>query len=284
MSDTPPPRLNKAPFWIADALLLGTAVVLVALGSRPLSVWEGVSVAACVGLGGWLAVLPFLREYEASLKWAETDRLAQTGERLQQLEVVAERIAGATAQWQGVQESARQTAEAAKGVAERLARDAETFAGAVSRTSDGEKQTLKLEVDKLRRAEGGWLQAVGRMMDHIFALHVAAVRSGQPSVVEQLDRFHAACREALRRVGFVPVVAAPDEPLDPRKHQPVDGSRPQPGARVHETVAPGYVYQGQWIRPVVVKVAGGDEAAEPGSPAESAGRLAEDPGAPSGGA
>ena len=256
MSDSLPPRLNKAPFWIADAALLGTAGLLVAFGARPLSVWEAVSVAACVGLGAWLAVLPFLREYEASLKFAETDHLADTMAKLQQLDVVADRIAVATSQWQGVQESARQTAETSRTVVERLAREAEAFAGAVSRTAEGEKQTLKIEVDKLRRAEGEWLQAVGRIMDHVFALHVAAVRSGQPSVAEQLDRFHGACREALRRVGFVPMVAAPDEPVDPRKHQPADGSRPQAGSRVDETVAPGYVYQGQWIRPIVVKIAG----------------------------
>ncbi|MCC6232422.1 MAG: hypothetical protein IT580_07240 [Verrucomicrobiales bacterium] len=276
--------MNKAPFWMADLALLGTACLLVALGSRPLTVWEGLSVAACVGLGGWLAVLPFLREYEASLRWAETDRLADTSAKLEQLDTVADRIAGATGQWQVAQESARQTAEVAKGVVERLAREAEAFASAVSRTSDGEKQTLKLEVDKLRRAEGEWLQAVARIMDHVFALHLAAVRSSNPAVVEQLDRFHAACREALRRVGFVPVVATPDEAFDPRKHQTADGARPGPGARVHETVAAGYVYQGQWVRPVVVKISEDPAAAGETSAVASGGAGEGEGGAVEGGA
>ncbi|MBL9136447.1 MAG: hypothetical protein JNK85_11290 [Verrucomicrobiales bacterium] len=258
------PRLNKMPFWFADATLLAAAAVLVAVGGRPLKAWEMIAVVACVAIGGWLAVLPFLKEYEADVKLAETGSLDRTMEKLTQLDTVADRIAGATGQWQGVQDRAAQTAEMAKGVVERLAREAESFAVAVSRTSDAERQKLKLEVDKLRRAEGEWLQAIGRIMDHVFALHVAAVRSGQPALAEQIDRFHGACRDALRKVGFVPVVAAPDEVYDPRRHQVADGSRPTEGARVDETVAPGFVFQGQMIRPIIVKVVDGDSSAVAG--------------------
>ncbi|MCC7374105.1 MAG: hypothetical protein IT581_05590 [Verrucomicrobiales bacterium] len=259
------PRLNKLPFWFADATLLAVATVLVAVGSRPLKLWEMVAVVVCAALGGWLAVMPFLKEYEAAVKLAETDGLTRTMEKLNQLDTVAERITAATSQWQGVQERATQTAELAKGVVDRLAREAESFAVAVSRTSDGERQKLKLEVDKMRRAEGEWLQGVGRIMDHVFALHVAAVRSGQPALAEQIDRFHGACREALRKVGFVPVLATPDELFDPRRHQIADGTRPADGTRVDETVAPGFVYQGQMIRPIIVKV-----IAEPGAATELA--------------
>jgi hypothetical protein len=210
-------------------------------------------------------VLPYLREYEAVAKLREGDRLAEATAKLNNLEVLAERIAGATSQWQAVQDRARQTAEMARETVERLTRDADALASTVARTADSEKQNLKLEAAKLRRAEGDWLQAAGRVMDHVFALHVAAVRSSQPAVREQMDRFHAACREALRRVGFVSIVAAPDELFDPRKHQTVDGSPPAEGARVDETVAPGFVFQGQMLRPVVVRV-GAKQAAPAGRP------------------
>lgn len=257
MSDANMPRLNKLPFLVADAVLILTAATLVVAGGRPLGGWEMLAVAACGALGGWLAVLPFLKEYEASIRWAETGRLAETTARLDQLDVVAERIASATSQWQSVQDRATQTAELARGVVDRLAREAETFAGVVQRTSEGDRQTLKLEVEKLRRIEGDWLQAVGRVMDHVFALHVAAVRSGQRGLVEQIDRFHAACREALKRVGFMPIVAAPDEPFDPRKHQLPEGGEVPPGSLVDETVAPGFVFQGRLLRPIIVRLAGG---------------------------
>lgn len=275
--------MNRVPFWFADAILLLTAGVVVAVGARPLRAWEVAAVVVCVGAGAWLSVWPAKRTYEAELRESDTDRLAETVARLGQLDVVADRIAAATGQWQAVQERATQSADLAKGVVDRLAREAEAFATAVSRSSDGEKQTLKLEVEKLRRAEGEWLQSVGRLMDHVFALHLAALRSGQPGVIEQIERFHAACREALRRVGFVPLVAAPDDVFDSRKHQVAEGPRPPEGTRIDETVAAGYMYQGQLLRPIIVKVvlpgardAGPD--AEP--PADTAtGPVGEAPGA-----
>ncbi len=276
MSEGKDPRLNRLPFWFADAMLLLTAGALVAVGGRPMRFWEMIAVVACVALGGWLSVLPALREYEATVKLVETDHLEQTMAKLRDLDVVADRIAGATSQWQGVQERAAQTAEQARGVVDRLAREAESFAMAVSRTADGEKQTLKLELEKLRRAESEWLQAVGRVMDHIFALHLAAVRSGQPGVAEQIDRFHGACREALRRVGFVPIVAAPDEPFDPRKHQVAEGPRPPEGSKIEETVGAGYLYQGQLLRPIIVKISrppGVSEASEAGAPNAGTGEV-----------
>ena len=252
MSDSTP-RLGKLPFWLADAMLIATAAALVAYGSRPLGVWEMAAITVCVALGAWLAVTPFLREYDASVHLAHTDRLRETAVKLEQLDALAERIGAATSQWQTVQDTATRTAETSRQIVERLSREAETFATAVTRSSDAERQRSKLEIDKLRRAETDWLQAVGRVMDHIFALHVAAVRSNQPAVTEQIDRFHGACREALRRVGFNPVVAAPDEPFDPRKHQVAEGERPPEGARIDETVAPGFLYQGQLVRPIIVR-------------------------------
>ncbi len=256
MSEGKTPQLNRLPFWFADATLLLTAAFLALSSRQSVGAWEMLAIVACVGLGGWLAVLPVLREYDAMVEAAETGQLAATMDKLRDLDVLADRIAAATGQWQSVQDRATQAAETSRGVVDRLAREAETFASAVSRTADGEKQTLKLEVDKLRRAEGEWLQAVGRVMDHVFALHLAALKSAQPGVSEQIDRFHAACRDALRRVGFIPIVAAPDELFDPRKHQVADGPRPADGARIDETVAAGYLYQGQILRPVIVRVAG----------------------------
>ncbi len=258
------PRLGKWPFFFADVVLLGTAATLVALGQRPLELWPMLAVVGCAGLGAWLAVLPYLKEYDGALKLAETGRLADTAARIGQLEDVADRIAAATSQWQAVHESARSTAETARGIAEKLGRDSRELAATVARTSDEEKQNLRLEVDKLRRGEGDWLQAVSRVMDHVFALHVAAVRSGQPAVVQQIEKFHAACRDALRRVGFSTQVAAPDERFDPRRHQCIDGAAPGPDARVDETVAPGLIYQGQMLRPIIVRVL--REPATPPSP------------------
>lgn len=290
MSEGKTPQLSRMPFWFADATLLLTAGLLVMSAGRALGLWEMLAVVGCVALGAWLAVLPVLKEYDVAVRLAETDHLASTMAKLKDLDVLAERIAAATGQWQAVQDRATQTAELSRGMVDRLTREAESLASVVSRTSDGEKQTLKLEVDKLRRAEGDWLQSVGRVMDHVFALHVAALKSGQPGVMDQIERFHAACREALRRVGFVPVVASPDEVFDPRKHQVAEGQRPPEGAKIDETVAPGYLFQGQMLRPIIVKVmqpggvsgpqalAGGEETGAADGPSGTSGEPVE-PGA-----
>jgi len=63
-------------------VLILTAAVLVAVGSRPLRGWEMLAVTLCCAFGGWLAVLPFLKEQDAAVKLAETDGLAETAARL----------------------------------------------------------------------------------------------------------------------------------------------------------------------------------------------------------
>ena len=84
-TNTNAPTLNKLPFWFADAMLVAAAATLVAVGARPLRVWEMVAVTVCVAFGGWLAVLPFLKEYELASRFAETNRLADTTAKLQEL-------------------------------------------------------------------------------------------------------------------------------------------------------------------------------------------------------
>jgi hypothetical protein len=131
----------------------------------------------------------------------------------------------------------------------------------MQKASDSEKATLRLEVEKLRRGEGQWLQVLVNLLDHVFALYQAGSRSGQPNLEAQLGRFQEACRDVVRRVGLVPFEAQTDEPFDPAKHQlPDDDPPPAPDARVGQTLAAGYAFQGQLVRRslVVVRPAGSE--------------------------
>jgi hypothetical protein len=120
-------------------------------------------------------------------------------------------IAAATDQWALVQDatkgSAEKTAAGAHEIAERMAAEIREFNEFQAKLNDSEKAALRLEVEKLRRTEGEWMQVVVRILDHIFALHNAAARSGQPELAEQIAHFQNACRDAARRVGLTPFVA-----------------------------------------------------------------------------
>jgi molecular chaperone GrpE (heat shock protein) len=126
--------------------------------------------------------------------------------------------------------------------------EARAFQQFLEKANDSERGHLRLEVEKFRRSEADWLQVLIRILDHVFALFQAAVRSGQPTLVEQLAGFQRACREVALRVGLVPFEAQVGEPFDKQRHQ-VGGEDEVPeDGRIADTLATGYRFQGQQIR------------------------------------
>jgi molecular chaperone GrpE (heat shock protein) len=208
-----------------------------------------------VALGACLAVLPFVLEYRAAARLAETGELETIFSKIQNVEQLAAQIGYATSQWQTVRECADKTAGAAQKISDRMAAEVKEFSEFLQRSNDGEKAALRLETEKLRRGETEWLQVVVRMLDHVHALHRAAEQSRQPGLIEQIGLFQNACRDAARRVGLTPFAPAPEEPFDAQRHQLMEGeARPESGAVVAETVATGYTFQGQLLRPALVRL------------------------------
>ena len=174
---------------------------------------------------------------------------------MKNLEGIAGQISGATGKWQDAQEQADKTARAAREIAERMTGEVQAFTEFMQRANDSERANLRLEVEKLRRGEGEWLQVLVRMLDHVYALHQGAFRSGQPKLVEQVGSFQSACRDAARRVGLTPFTANEAEPFDAQRHQLVEaGAKPPPDAVVAETIAAGYTFQGRSVRPALVRL------------------------------
>ncbi|HMO66453.1 MAG TPA: hypothetical protein PKE47_14735, partial [Verrucomicrobiota bacterium] len=167
MSATNPPRLGKLPFLAADLTLLAAAAALVWAGPRPLGVWPALAVAGCAALGAWLLVLPFLKEHEADVAREHRGDLAGTLAQIQKLESAAMQIGQATASWSGVAERAARSVETAGAIEARLSQEARAFGDILRKQNEAEKQTLRLEVEKLRRAEGEWLQAAVRVLAHV---------------------------------------------------------------------------------------------------------------------
>lgn len=261
-----------APFLISDGVLLGAAALLFRQAHRPMQLYEVAAFATCVVLGACLAVWPFIAKHKEDEHLAGNAELKGTLEQIQDLEKAAGQIANATAQWQGVQEHSVQTVNAAREISERMTSETKEFFAFVEKAQDAEKGHLKLELEKLKRAEGDWLQVVVHVMDHVYALQQAGSRSGQPALAEQLSTFQNACRDVVRRVGLVPMVVPPGTPFDPRAHQAADNTAKYPeGSKVVDTLGTGYSYQGQVVRlPVVfVHPASQGDGGNPGSSASA---------------
>jgi molecular chaperone GrpE (heat shock protein) len=257
MRDSIPPRLAKWPFFTGDALLLGAAYFIYARSELPMSQGQMALAALCVAAGALLAVVPFLLEYRVMARVAEAAGLTTVISQVQKLEDLAAEIRNSTGLWQTVQEQADKTAAAAQSIAEGMAAEVKSFSEFMQRANDTEKANLRLEVEKLRRGEGEWLQILVRVLDHVYALHQAGLRSGQPGLIEQLTHFQNACLDAARRVGLAPFSPQADEPFDAQRHQAADGDgKPPDGAVVGLTLATGYTFQGRFLRPALVRLRG----------------------------
>jgi molecular chaperone GrpE (heat shock protein) len=255
MSDLNAPKLSKWPFFLGDALLLGMACFICYQGKFPLGHWELCFVVLCIVGGAVLSIAPFLIEYDALVKVTEASSLTTVVSQLKDLEGIAGQISGATGRWNDAQDAADKTARSAKEIADRMTSEVKAITEFMQRANDSERATLRLEVDKFRRAEAEWLQVLVRMLDHVFALHQGALRSGQPALIEQTGNFQNACRDAARRVGLTPFAANEAEPFDAQRHQLIEeGATPPSDAIVADTIAAGYTFQGRLIRPALVRL------------------------------
>jgi len=257
-------QVPKWPFLAAGAALLVVAAILACRPAHAITPTEVLLATASVALGALLVCLPFLLEYRATSKLVELNALGTVSEKLQNLEAFAAQVSSATDQWARVQEttqiSAEKTVSAAREISERMVNEVREFNEFQAKMNDAEKGALRLEVEKLRRIEGEWLQVVARILDHIFALHNAAARSGQPELAEQVSQFQHACRDTARRVGLVPYDISPGEQYDAERHRVHGVENPPADGVVAETLAPGLTFQGRLIRPALVRL---QEAAAP---------------------
>ena len=280
MNQAPVWTVPKWPFLAAGIFLMAGAFTVVEEAAHPISPMVICGILVCVALGAGFGCLPYWLEYRATGRLLEVNAVGTVAEQLGDLKHYAAQISAAADQWALVQETTKgntdKTVAAAQEIAGRMAEEIREFNEFQVKLNDTEKGALRLEVDKLRRSEGEWLQVVARILDHIFALYNAAARSGNAELAEQIGQFQTACREAARRVGLVPFTAAPTEKFDAQKHRAHGMENPPADALVAETLAPGMSYQGRLLRPALVRLQAvqppggapvGADPAEPPAPA-----------------
>jgi len=264
-SATPAGARFYLPFLAGDGVLLLAATLLQQQAHRPMEAYEVICFTLCVGLGAVVCVLPFVLKQRAEVTLAETGELTDALAQIQNLAQIADKIGLATGQWQTVQEHAVRVSNSSRELVDRMSAETKDFVTFMDKANKTEVNHLRLEVEKLRRGEGEWMQVTVRLLDHVYVLYTAAAHSGQPTLTEQIGNFQNACRDVVRRVGLVPLAVAPGTAYDPEAHQLHDSQTPPAAAGfVAETVAPGYSWQGQLLRlPLVVLQAPVDPATAP---------------------
>ena len=248
MNKNPKQTLPLVPFLIADVLFLALAVAVWTRAHRPLLWWEACLIVGSGGAAACSLIAPFLRRDANEHALIQSSRLVDFSSQLRDLEQLAGHIHAATQQWKALELQSAQTHESAIQLSQSLSLEARSFAESVQKQSDNEKAHLRLEVEKLRRTEGEWLQAATRILDHVFALFQAAQRSGQRGLIEQITLFQESCREVARRVGLAPMTPRPGDLFDARVHQLPENVTAPEKAVVADTLATGFTYQGQLIR------------------------------------
>jgi molecular chaperone GrpE (heat shock protein) len=256
MSERAAKSLTKWPFFLADAVLSGIAGYLLYRTLPPQNTWQLVLAAACLAAGAWgawLWITPFLVEFRANVASSDSAELASAVEQIRDLQAVAGQIQLATTQWQSCQDLSARTVGAAREIADQIGAEGRQFMQFVEKAHDQDRANMRLEIEKLRRSESDWLQVTIRLLDHIYALNMAASRSGQQNIIQQLSQFQNACRDVARRVGLVPFVPQKDEAYNPQAHQLADTKEAaETKPEIAETVATGFTYQGQLLRKAVV--------------------------------
>jgi len=266
MTDAIRPQLTKWPFYFGDVLLLGGAYYLYHQSKLPLGPGELAIGAACIAIGAVLAVLPSWLEFRAAVRLAETGELTSVVEQVRNMEKIASQISSATGAWNTAQESSDKAVKAAKEISEKMALEIKGFSEFMQRANDTEKANLRLEVEKLRRSEAEWLQVLVRVLDHVYALYVGALRSGQENLINQVGSFQNAVRDTARRIGLTAFIGNPSERFNSQRHQLLDPKAVAPeDATVAETVAVGYTYQGRLLRHALVAINNPGEPTQPGT-------------------
>ena len=181
MSESSAPKIEKWPFIVGDVALLIMAW-LVYYHSDPEASLGGLEAFwcfACVATGAWVMVLPFLREFQAEADLTEAKELAASVEKISSVDGIARQIESATEQWLHVEDRANEINAAYREIAGKINAEAREFTEFLQKANDTEKNHLRLEVDKLGRAQGDWVKVVTGMLDHVFALNRPAGSPGR---------------------------------------------------------------------------------------------------------
>jgi len=160
MNLEPAPRLPKLPFFIADAIILGAAVLLAKLSSQPLDSFTIGIIAVLVIIGAGLAVAPFIAAH-LSDENEQLDRERQrVNDQVSRLHAATESLSRAAAQIKAVEEAVHKAARDAETLPYRMQEKLAEFNEALASKEDSDREALETELDELRATNSDQLKAV----------------------------------------------------------------------------------------------------------------------------
>ena len=249
-----PVSVPKWPFLSADIIFIILGYWISTLIQGDPQLWQVMSILSCAVLGGFFAVAPFYFEYSAESKAMETAQLSSVAKEINKMELVASQISSASENWAAVQDSSRQTALLAEEIATGIAETVKSHDEFMAAASNDELNCLKLEVEKLRRAENDWANTLVSLLDLVYRLERSAVASGKAQFIQTMGQFQGQCREAARRVGLVAFEVGDGEGFNPDEHALPEGEPVPEGAVISESLLPGVRLQGKLVRKPLVAI------------------------------
>ena len=114
---------------------------------------------------------------------------------------------------------------------------------------NGEMEAMRTALDTESRSRVEIIYATVNILDHVAALHYAAVKSASPGVVSKITQFKNQCFEFASRAGLSPIVTGAGEPFNSEIHALENKSERAPDtATVASSLAPGFTLQGKLLR------------------------------------
>ncbi len=203
------PRLNPLPFIVADALLVGAAIVIWWLAPDPISPLSLAAIALCVSTGAVALLYPFVVNHARRQEESLQDRANQIEALARTVSASAEQISIAVSNLPAVAENSARQLKAAEQLPGALKAQLAGLQQQLSATANEENAALRHELDTLRSAEttklvaalDGLSRATADLarLEQLAAQHSAALDHAIAQLPKIADSFGKQASEALHR-------------------------------------------------------------------------------------
>ena len=200
MNSTPEPRLNKLPFYFADAACL-LAVLLIGLYAKdPFAPLPFVSAVLLVILGGVALLIPYLADYAADTRETSARLREELELQSKRAQAAGEILTRASAHLKAIEEAVHKSARDAETLPYRMQEKLAEFNEALAAKESDDREALEQELEELRAANSSQLKAVaekiGKAAADWTALEVAT-RQQITGAEVALAKLHSGTGDAL---------------------------------------------------------------------------------------